>query len=235
MILFCITLFLMWYLFYPTASTPYTLNVYFGIPGAGKTTFASHLANQAMYEHPFRRWLREFDTRESLWLMQKLPFRKSKDVYSNVPITGTFKLDVLKQLGVDEVSKGVLIFDEAGIYTNNRKFNAFPENLLVFFKMFRHEEMACHVFSQSYKDMDLTIRNSATAMWMVKKSIFRGYIVAVKYKKFLFINEETNQFEEGYRKCGMFSNKYCYAKKVYHLFNTHSRIEGLNVVEWEKW
>ena len=89
----------------------YTLDIYFGIPGSGKTTLAAFFAKKAM--------------------KKKIP------VYSNVPITGTYELDVHCDIGKNYIEDALVLIDEAGVEYNNRNFKNMPQHQ-IYFQVFRH-------------------------------------------------------------------------------------------------
>ena len=80
----------------------YALSLYFGIPGAGKTTMAAYLSRTDM--------------------------KKGRTVYSNVPITGTRRVD-RADIGHSMLSNGRLIWDEAGLDYDNRKMKMTDEEV----------------------------------------------------------------------------------------------------------
>lgn len=123
------------------------LSVYFGVPGSGKTTFATHLARKDL--------------------------KRKRKVYSNVPITGTYAVNCKEDLGVYDISNGRLIIDEAGIEFNNRDFKKFSDDALYFFKYHRHYRVQIDVFSQGFDDMDKKIRTLAQELYVVKNHSFR--------------------------------------------------------------
>ena len=61
------------------------LSIYFGVPGAGKTTFAAYLA--------------------------KHDLKRGFNVWSNVPITGTYKLSPVEDIGKHMICDGRVIID----------------------------------------------------------------------------------------------------------------------------
>ena len=141
------------------------ISVYFGVPGAGKTTFAAYLA--------------------------KKDLKKNRNVHSNVPITGTFKLDPKKDLGKVSIVDSRIIIDEAGIEYNNRKYKELGESAIYFFKYHRHYETAIDCFSQSHEDMDITIRRLAQRYYVVKKSLIPCCIVCKAIGRRVRINTNS--------------------------------------------
>lgn len=73
---------------------PVALSLYFGIPGAGKSTFAAYLAKKDM--------------------------AKGRKVWSNFGITGALKCEK-SDFGKYMMCDGRLIIDEAGLEYDNRK------------------------------------------------------------------------------------------------------------------
>lgn len=184
------------------------VNIYFGVPGSGKTTFAA--------------WLSRRDLR-----------RKGK-VWSNVPITGTYKLDVTADIGVHHIEKGRIIIDEAGIEYNNRNYKNLPMRQIEFFKYHRHYSTAIDVFSQSYEDMDITLRRLAQNYYVVTKSRLPFFIKIRSIGRRVGIDENTHQIiDEFYWRCFLYTRR-VFTPTLWKLFNTKSH-KKLKEKEWEKW
>lgn len=184
------------------------ISVYFGVPGSGKTTFASYLA--------------------------KKDLKKGGKVWSNVPITGTYQLDCKADLGKHMIVDGRIIIDEAGIEYNNRNYKQLDQESIKFFKYHRHYECGIDVFSQSHEDMDVTIRRLAQVYYCVRKSrIFPNVIVCKAIGRRIGIDEKTKQIiDEYYWK--PFSTKRIWSRPLWKLFNTTSR-EELPEKDWKLW
>lgn len=184
------------------------VNIYFGVPGSGKTTMAA--------------WLARRDLR-----------RKGK-VWSNVPITGTYKLDVNKDIGIHHIEKGRLIIDEAGIEYNNRNYKNLPLHQIEFFKYHRHYSTAIDVFSQSYEDMDITLRRLAQNYYVVTKSRLPYFIKVRSIGRRIGIDENTHQIiDEYYWRCFLFTRR-IFSPTLWKLFNTKSR-KQLKEKDWQWW
>ena len=184
------------------------VNIYFGVPGSGKTTFAA--------------WLSRRDLR-----------RKGK-VWSNVPITGTYKLDVTADIGVHHIEKGRIIIDEAGIEYNNRNYKNLPLRQIEFFKYHRHYSTAIDVFSQSYEDMDITLRRLAQNYYVVTKSRLPFFIKIRSIGRRVGIDENTHQIiDEFYWRCFLYTRR-VFTPTLWKLFNTKSH-KKLITKDWEKW
>lgn len=125
-----------------------SIDLYFGVPGAGKTTWAAHLAKKA--------------------LKQKRP------VFSNVFIKGCYQYDK-GDLGVNLIENALVIVDEAGLEFDNRKMSM-KDSEIYFFKYHRHYQNDIVFFSQGL-DVDIKIRKLAQRLYLLSPSIFPGFIL----------------------------------------------------------
>lgn len=186
----------------------HVLSVYFGVPGSGKTTFAA--------------WLAKRDLKRGL------------TVWSNVPITGTRKLDCKEDIGQFMICNGRVIIDEAGIEYNNRNFKSnFTDKQLYFFKYHRHYELAVDVFSQGYDDMDKKIRTLAQRLYVVKKSIIPFFIYRQRIGKKVGVNDLTKEICDEYFFVPL-GRRYIFSPVLWKMFNTISR-ETFPEKEWDLW
>ena len=64
---------------------PHVLNVYFGVPGSGKTTFAAYLTRWALHENAIIRFCRRHQNPVTRVLLNSRYLKRRIDVYSNVP------------------------------------------------------------------------------------------------------------------------------------------------------
>ena len=78
---------------------PLQLNVYFGVPGSGKTTYAAYLAKQARKESIIIRLCRRFPCRFTNWILSGNNWKRAYPVWSNVPIAGTLRLNAREDIG----------------------------------------------------------------------------------------------------------------------------------------
>lgn len=186
---------------------PHILSIYFGVPGSGKTTFAA--------------WLTKRD------------LRHGGKVWSNVPITGAYKLDPKEDIGQYMICDGRVIIDEAGIEYNNRDFKKFSEDSLYFYKYHRHYQLAVDVFSQGFDDMDKKIRTLAQRLYVVKKSLLPWFVYRRQIRKKVGVNEYTKDIIDEYEFVP-FSRKYIFAPLLWKSFNTISR-KQLIEKDWPTW
>ncbi len=186
-------------------------DIYIGVPGSGKTTFAA--------------WLTKRD------------LKKKRNVYCNVPIKNTYKIDK-NDIGNYLLEHGSLIIDEAGIDYNNRTStkknskNYMSDEEIKFYKYHRHFDMDIHIFSQAL-DVDITLRRLASEIYLVKKSMIP---FCIKRKRILYrigIDKETRQLRDEYY-FQLFGSRLIFSPKVWKMFNSHTTYD-LPVKEFEKY
>ena len=173
-----------------------TFDVYFGVPGSGKTTFAAWLAKRAQ--------------------------KRAKKVYSNVEIRDCYEV-TKDDIGRYDISDGLLIFDEAGIDYNNRDHKNFTTREISFYKKHRHYNVDVVMFSQDL-DMDKKLRKLATKYYLIKKSFFPFCISRRTIGKKIDISKESGEIIERHFFV-KFSRKLIFAPSVWKMFNTHEREE----------
>ena len=110
---------------------PHVLNVYFGVPGSGKTTFAAYLTKWALHENALIRFCRRYENALTKMILNSKYLKRRIDVYSNVPITGAYRLDAKVDIGNFMIENAKVIIDEAGIEYNNRNYKSFPQEAAV--------------------------------------------------------------------------------------------------------
>lgn len=216
-------------------SHPHVLNVYFGVPGSGKTTFAAHLTKWALRENPLISFCRKHDNLVTRWILNTGLFKRKIDVYSNVPITGAYKLDPKSDIGYYMIENAKIIIDEAGIEYNNRSFKSFPAESIYYYKYHRHYRTSVDVFSQSYDDMDITLRRLAQNFYVVRKSLIPFCVVARRIRRKIGVDENTKQIADLYSMgLPVLDTQRIFSPPLWRLFNSYSRKE-LPRKDWETW
>lgn len=151
--------------------------VYFGVPGSGKTTLAAKIA----YKNA----------------------KRGIKTYSNVPIMGTLLISST-DIGKVDISDGDMILDEAAIDFNNRSYKTMPKSTIEWFKLHRHYGIGTiHVFSQSYEDMDITLRRLQTVMYRLTRTLIPGVFMTRRIGVSIDIDKDTHQIIEHYRWAGL--------------------------------
>lgn len=214
---------------------PHVLNVYFGVPGSGKTTFAAYLARKCMKQSRIITWAQKHPGKLTGKLLSSGLLKRAIPVYSNVPITGALQLDPQRDIGKYMMVGGKVIIDEAGIEYNNRNFKAFPPDAIYWYKYHRHYQCSVDVFSQSYEDMDITLRRLAQNYYVVKKSLLPYFVVCKRIRRKVGIDENTHQIiDHYYFGLPILGTKWIFTPPLWKLFNSFSRRE-LPEKAWSTW
>lgn len=205
---------------------PHVLNVYFGVPGSGKTTFAAHLTKWALHESGIIRWCRNHDNALSRIILKSGYFKRRIDVYSNVPITGAYQLNAKDDIGNYMIEDAKIIIDEAGIEYNNRSYKTFPQEAIYFYKYHRHYKTSVDVFSQSFDDMDVTLRRLAQNFYVVRKSLVPFCVVARRIRRKVGVDDTTKQIADLYSMgLPILDTKRIFSPPLWKMFNSYSRKE----------
>lgn len=161
--------------------------VYFGSPGAGKTTLAC----------------REILKVKKHYLYTFANFGCKCADFDDVS---------LDRLGEWTFPPGSYIaIDEAGIEYNNRKFKSLSQETIKWFKLHRHYGCDISVWSQSWDDMDVTIRRLADRLYYIKR--LGPFTMQRRVYKRLKVDKETEQIIDGYRMVHML---YLLLKPLYY-------------------
>ena len=192
---------------------------YFGLPGSGKTTFLTMLAQKELIK------------------MQK---GKScyKHVLTNFYCYGCEKIDY-KDLGSYEIEDSLILLDELTLDADSRNFKQFDEAHKKFFLLHRHYGCDVIYFTQQYDGIDKKIRDITQELYFVKKIFCFSH--AKKIFRILDINEMTKEIVNGYRFSKLFDilfnkcSKWCFRPKWYKYFDSWERITGLKEMNYQRW
>ena len=150
---------------------------YFGLPGSGKTTFLTRIAQKELTK-----------------------IAKGKSPYSHILTNfycrGCEKIDY-RQLGNFEISNALILLDEITLDADSRNFKQFDDAHKQFFLLHRHYNCDVIYFTQQYDGVDKKIRDITSNLFFVKKFLF--FSVATKIFRTLDINEFTKDIVQGYR------------------------------------
>ena len=214
---------------------PHVLNVYFGVPGSGKTTFAAYLTRWALHENVLIRFCRRHQNPVTRALLNSRYLKRRIDVYSNVPITGAYVLNAREDIGHYMIEDAKVIIDEAGIEYNHRNVNSVPQEAVYFYKYHRHYRVSVDVFSQSYEDMDVTLRRLAQNFYVVRRSLVPFCVVARRIRRRVGVDEHTKQIADLYALgLPVLDTKRIFSPPLWKMFNSYSRRE-LPRKEWSVW
>lgn len=164
------------------------ITVYFGSPGSGKTTLACREILKACKEYRF--------------------------TFANFGCKCAVFDDVsLSDLGTWTFPEGSYIaIDEAGIEYNNRKFKSLSQDTIKWFKLHRHYKCDVSVWSQSWDDMDVTLRRLADRLYYIKR--MGPFTMQRRVYKRVTVDKQTEQIIDGYKMVHML---YLILKPVYYL------------------
>lgn len=214
---------------------PHVLNVYFGVPGSGKTTFAAYLTKWALHENVLIRFCRKRPNRLTNLLLNSRCLKRRIDVFSNVPITGAYQLNAKEDIGRFMIEDAKIIIDEAGIEYNNRNYKTFSQEAIYFYKYHRHYKTSVDIFSQSYEDMDVTLRRLAQNFYVVRRSLVPFCVVARRIRRKVGVDEHTKQIMDLYAMgVPVIDTRRIFAPSLWKLFNSYSRKE-LPQKDWPVW
>lgn len=181
-----------------------SIKIYFGVPGSGKTTNAARIVLRNL--------------------------KKGITTFSNVPIKGAVLYDA-SIIGKYDISDGDMIIDEAGIQYNSRKFKTMPQEQIEWFKLSRHYGIRnIHIFSQSYEDMDITLRRLADEIYVVKRTLIPFLFCTRRIMVKVGIDKESHQIMDQYF-FQFLGIKLYFGFKYWHMFDSWSAPE-LPCKEW---
>lgn len=135
--------------------------LFFGLPGAGKTTVLTSLA-----------------------LKYAKPNSKYKHVYHNVlslNVPGATYIDN-ECIGKYDLSHSLLLIDEAQLFVDNRDYKSFSKELKDFFFLHRHLYVDCFLFSQQWDATDKKIKSITDRCYYIYKSRMTGMFISKYYR-----------------------------------------------------
>lgn len=149
------------------------IRVFFGKPGCGKTTFA---------------------------VKQAVKQRRNREVYLNFAhsVPDAFVFDTAELGDWTFLRNSYVGIDEAGIEYNSRSYKALPKKTIKWFKLYRHYGVkTMDVYSQSWEDMDVTIRRLADQLWLMYR--IGPWTLCRRIYKRITVDQQTEQIIDGYR------------------------------------
>lgn len=178
-------------------SVPLRVDLFIGVPGAGKSTLAAKFAK------------RDLSHNCSVW--------------SNVDIKGCYKIDPKTDIGVYDISNGRLILDEIGICFNNRNWKSnLSDSQMNWLKKHRHYRVHIDCFSQGL-DFDNRFLSLASNVYIVRRSLIPFHVVYTRIIKRVGVNKDTHELVDGYFK-SLFGSRWIFAPTVWKMFNSYDTI-----------
>lgn len=191
---------------------------YFGLPGSGKTTFLTMLAQKEL---------------------RKIRKNKSRydKVFTNFYCDGCYKIDY-KDLGHYSIENSLILLDEITLDADSRDFKQFDKFHKSFFLLHRHFNCDVIYFTQQYDGVDKKIRDITSSLYRVKKVAFIS--IATQIYRCLDINEQTKEIVQGYRFPNIIErvfcrvHRYCFRPIYYKFFDSWERPD-LEDYEYSIW
>lgn len=162
----------------------FKIRIFFGNIGCGKTTCAVRTFKK------MNKIVNNFSESEQKNLNIPIHF------YSNFHCKLS-NFNDLSRLGLFTFPENThLIVDEAGIVYNNRKFKTLPQHTIEWYKLCRHYKCSVDIYSQSFDDMDITLRRLSSELWYVKK--LGPFTLLRRIYKRVGVDEVTHQIIDKY-------------------------------------
>lgn len=186
--------------------------LYFANIGTGKTTFLSKLAIKEQ---------------------KKIQKGKSrfKHVMSNALISGCiYEPDIRKLLKAGAIANTLILIDEGSIVYNNRK-QLMSEAEIQYFKLIRHYSSRLIVVSQSYEDIDITLRRLYSEIYLL--NWLPWFTLIRPIKKRVGIDEMSKQIIDEYKFRSIFSWSVFFRPIYFKYFNSWWIPDNVDVIDLE--
>lgn len=164
-----------------------------------------------------------------------VPIDMHQSLQRTAALTGAYQLNAKEDIGHFMIEDAKIIIDEAGIEYNNRNYKTFSQEAIYFYKYHRHYKTSVDIFSQSYEDMDVTLRRLAQNFYVVRRSLVPFCVVARRIRRKVGVDEHTKQIMDLYAMgVPIIDTRRIFAPSLWKLFNSYSRKE-LPQKDWPVW
>lgn len=164
--------------------------------------------------------------------------KKGYNVYSNLYLQGAKKFELTDLMNYDFGEDSVIFIDEAashGLGSRGSMYkNSITTNIVEFMTMYRHYRVKeIIVVSPSFSDVIPVVRDNATNIIVVKKSIFNllGFNKTKRIWKYVDIKEGEPKMSYDFV---FLSTRLHYRKNIFKYYDSYTR-RDLNVKEFEEW
>lgn len=172
-----------------------SVSLYFGLPGAGKTTLMAHKA------------------------LKGIKSKRYKHVYGNVhmSINGYTYIDN-DCIGKYDLSDCLVLIDEATLFADSRRYKDFSMEKLEYFLEHRHYNADILLFTQQWDGVDRKIRVITDRVYYVFKGFLFGHWWSTYYRiPYGIIIPDANKKNSG-EKLGEIIQGYCKPNVIVRLF-----------------
>lgn len=149
----------------------------FGVPGVGKNTVATMIAQNALKKG------------------------KYSHVYTSFACEGCEKIE-FKDLMKYRTPNSLVVFDEMGVDADGREFKNFPNEIRDFLVYHRHDFADLIYCTQDYSNVDKKIRQLTHELWYLESNcipILCNFTRGTRIYRTIAINELTSELILGYR------------------------------------
>lgn len=171
--------------------------MFFGSPGSGKTTLAVKLIIKYLSN--------DFSVFTNI---ENLNFPNC--YFINPQIIGDYYFP----------ANSLLLIDEAGVCFNNRNFKSLPLKTIEYFKYHRHFKNDVIILSQSWEDVDITLRRLVTELYYIKKIC--NFTLVKPVLKFVTVDKEKSVIIDGYKFKNFFNYRLFYLPLYFKFFDSFS-------------
>lgn len=178
-----------------------------GLPGSGKSAYGVKLLKK--------------------WQKKGIPS------YSNYEVDGSFYFET-EDLGRYLLEDGNMVLDEAGIDISNRDFvdrkNKTTDKIArKFWKTHRHYGIGTIVVLSQAFDFDKCVRNLASEMWIIKKTVFPHVSLLTRVKPFWDVDQDGQPVIKW--KISPLSFKVFYRRPYYKFYDSYT-VTDLPFKDW---
>lgn len=173
-----------------------SVSLYFGLPGAGKTTLMCYKA------------------------IKGLKSKRYRNVYGNVRmmIDGYIYIDN-DCIGQYDLSDCLLLIDEATLFADSRAYKSFGKDKLEYFLEHRHYNADICLFTQQWDGVDRKIRVITDRVYYVYKGFFLGHWFSTFYRIPYGIIIPDPHKDKSSEKLGEIVQGYCKPNILVRLFS----------------
>lgn len=172
-----------------------SVSLYFGLPGAGKTTLMCYLAKRA------------------------LKGKRYNYVYSNVQMAlpGLIYIDN-ECIGQFDLHDALILIDEATLFADSRAYKSFDKGKLSYFLEHRHYNVDICLFTQQWDGVDRKIRVITDRVYYIYKGFLFGRWFSTYYRIPYGIIIPDPRKDKSSEKLGEIVQGYCKPNLLVRLF-----------------